>query len=194
MAHRAMMATRVRSATGALTASAHRPAVDFDRSQLRALHGAFAGDRPLAAGYSAQLGISLISRGAAEENRAKSTEHGLTSVLLQQDWEVAEAYQVNGTPSALLVSPDGTVGSTMAGGAEAIRALVAQAVGKGKRGELPMQPTAQGEPCPDCGKVHPNNGQDAQQAVLAGPKIGEPAPPLKLRDLKGKTVNLGRSR
>src|SRR5215208_683588 len=30
----------------------------------------------------------------------------------------------------------------------------------------------------------------AQPAVPAAPKIGEPAPPLKLPDLKGKTVNL----
>jgi len=63
-------------------------------------------------------------------------------------------------------------------------------VGKGKRAELLMQPTSQGELCPDCGKVHANNGQDAQQAVPAGHKIGEPAPTVKLRDVKGKTVNV----
>jgi thiol-disulfide isomerase/thioredoxin/uncharacterized membrane protein YphA (DoxX/SURF4 family) len=140
--------------------------------------------------YSARLGVSLISRGTAEENRAKSAEHGLTSVLLQQDWEVAEAYQVNGTPSAVLVSPDGTVGSPVAGGAEAIRALVADAVGA--PAQLPMhQPTGQGEPCPNCGQVHGANGQAAeQQAVPAGLKIGELAPPVRLRDLKNKKVNL----
>jgi len=63
-------------------------------------------------------------------------------------------------------------------------------VGKGKRAELLMQPTSQGELCPDCGKVHANNGQDAQQAVPVGHKIGEPAPTVKLWDLKGKTLNL----
>jgi peroxiredoxin len=39
--------------------------------------------------------------------------------------------------------------------------------------------------------VRGENGQvAAEQAVPAGSKIGEPAPPLKLPDLKGKKVNL----
>jgi peroxiredoxin len=138
--------------------------------------------------YSAQLSVSLISRGTTEENRAKSTEHGLTSVLLQEDREVSEAYQANATPSAVLVSPDGSVASPVVAGAEAVKALVADAAGA--PAQLPVQPTAQREPCPNCGKVHANGAQDAQQAVSAGLKVGEPAPPLKLRDLKGKTVNL----
>jgi peroxiredoxin len=50
---------------------------------------------------------------------------------------------------------------------------------------------AQGEPCPNCGQVHADNGQaDTQDAVPAGLKIGEPAPTLKLPNLKGKKVNL----
>jgi peroxiredoxin len=50
---------------------------------------------------------------------------------------------------------------------------------------------AQGEPCPNCGQVHAdNNGHAAEQAVPAGPAIGEPAPSLKLPNLKGKKVNL----
>jgi methylamine dehydrogenase accessory protein MauD len=73
------------------------------------------------------LTLSLISRGTAEENRAKMTEHGLQHVLVQQDWEVYEAYQGNGTPSAVVVLPDGTIGSPVVGGAEAISTLVAQA-------------------------------------------------------------------
>ena len=149
--------------------------------------------------YSAQLGVSLISRGTAEENRAKSTEHGLTSVLLQQDWEVSEAYQVKGTPSAVLVNPEGTIGRPLASGLEAIKVLLDQVVGESNQAlpaqptvpqggagqELPMQPTAQGEPCPNCGKVHA-----AVPRVPAGREVGEPAPPLKLRDLAGKKVNL----
>jgi thiol-disulfide isomerase/thioredoxin len=52
------------------------------------------------------------------------------------------------------------------------------------------QPTGQGEPCPNCGQVHADNGQAAEQAVPAGLKIGEPAPPVRLRDLKNRKVNL----
>jgi methylamine dehydrogenase accessory protein MauD len=69
--------------------------------------------------------MALISRGTPEENRAKSTEHGLTDVLLQHDREVAESYQATVTPSAVLVQPDGTIGSPVAIGADAIAQLVA---------------------------------------------------------------------
>jgi len=61
--------------------------------------------------HAEKLTISLISRGNPEENRAKSSEHGLANVLLQKDWEVAQAYLINGTPSAVLVQPGGTVSS-----------------------------------------------------------------------------------
>jgi thiol-disulfide isomerase/thioredoxin len=51
--------------------------------------------------------VSLVSQGDAEKNRAKTAEHGLRHVLLQKAWEVSEAYQVEGTPSAVLVGYDG---------------------------------------------------------------------------------------
>jgi thiol-disulfide isomerase/thioredoxin/uncharacterized membrane protein YphA (DoxX/SURF4 family) len=139
--------------------------------------------------HADKLTISLISRGDPEENRAKSTEHGLTSVLLQEDWEIYEAYQAAGTPSAVIVRSDGTIGSPVASGAEAIRALLGHAVG-GSPVQLPMQPEAQGEPCPNCGKVHPTAGH-AAQAMPEGPKVGEPAPEIKLDDLmSGESVEL----
>jgi peroxiredoxin len=75
--------------------------------------------------YSEKLTISLISRGDPEENRTKASEHGLQHVLLQADWEVAEAYQVKGTPSAVLIAAEGKVGSPVASGEQAIRSLVA---------------------------------------------------------------------
>ena len=138
--------------------------------------------------YADKLVVSLVSRGKPEENRAKMGEHGLSRVLLQKDWEVSEAYRVGGTPSAVLVRPDGTIGSAVVGGAEAIGSLVAYAVGE--RTQLPMHhPQAQGqtrgEPCPDCGKVHA-----AAPTLPAASKVGEPAPEIKLPDLKGNTVGL----
>jgi methylamine dehydrogenase accessory protein MauD len=138
--------------------------------------------------HANKLTVSLVSRGKPEENRAKTGEHGLSKVLLQQDWEVSEAYRVGGTPSAVLVQPDGTIGSAVMGGAEAIRALVAHAVGE--RTQLPLhhpqaQGQARGEPCPDCGKVHA-----AAPTVPAASKVGEPAPEIKLPDLHGNTVGL----
>jgi methylamine dehydrogenase accessory protein MauD len=78
--------------------------------------------------YSEKLTVALISRGEPEENRTKTSEHGVQHVLLQGDWEVAEAYQIKGTPSAVLVMADGKVGSSVASGEEAIRSIVGHVV------------------------------------------------------------------
>jgi hypothetical protein len=42
-------------------------------------------------------------------------------MLLQKDREIAEAYQCWGTPGAVVIRPDGTIGSQIAEGAEAIK-------------------------------------------------------------------------
>jgi peroxiredoxin len=110
--------------------------------------------------YADEVTIVLISRGDPEENRAKSEEHGVEHVLLQQDWEVSEAYQSDGTPSAVLVSPDGTIGSPLARGSEEVEALMAQAVG------------APGPTMP------------------IGKKVSEPAPSFELPDLDGRSIDL----
>jgi peroxiredoxin len=137
--------------------------------------------------HAQKLTLSLISRGEVEENKSKAQEHGLKHVLVQKDWEVSESYEVKGTPSAVLVSPEGKVASLVAGGAEGIRALLSYAVGE--RAQLPMQPPqqphGQGQPCPNCGKVHA-----AAPTVPAAQKVGEDAPQVKLPDLEGHTVEL----
>jgi peroxiredoxin len=122
--------------------------------------------------HAQKLTLALISRGEVEENTTKASEHSLRNVLLQKDWEVSESYEVRGTPSAVLISPDGKVASPVAGGAEGIRALLSYAVGE--RAQLPMQPQqpqTQGQPCPNCGKVHA-----AAPTVPAAQKVGEEAP------------------
>jgi thioredoxin-related protein len=73
-----------------------------------------------------ELTIAIISCDDREENCAMSNEHGLSRVLLEEDLEVSEAYRVSGTPSAILVTPDGTVGSFLAESAEEIEGLVSQ--------------------------------------------------------------------
>ncbi|MBA2277971.1 MAG: redoxin domain-containing protein [Chloroflexia bacterium] len=78
--------------------------------------------------HAARLKVALISRGSSQANRAKSVEHGVAPVLLQQDREVAKSFLAVGTPSAVVVRQDGTIGSPLAGGSEAIRQLVARTV------------------------------------------------------------------
>jgi peroxiredoxin/uncharacterized membrane protein YphA (DoxX/SURF4 family) len=117
--------------------------------------------------------VALISRGTAEANRAKAVEYGLTHVLLQQDREIAEAYQAAGTPSAVLVRRDGTIGSPLAQGAEEIGALMTSTVIPPVPGALPPVAAA--------------NGQRAGPPVA---KVGEPATAFTLPDLRGNQVNL----
>jgi peroxiredoxin len=143
------------------------------------------------------LALALISRGTAEENRAKSGEHGLTQVLLQQDREVMELYAAAGTPSAVLIKPDGGVGSALAQGAEDIRALVARSATGNVPAALPMAayppaPTnGNGSgPCPHCGQYHDQAPPAAAQAMPQGLAVGTPAPALKRPDLAGSQIDL----
>ena len=131
--------------------------------------------------HAAQLTVAMISRGTAEANKGKSAEHGLSHVLLQQDWEVSNAYQAHGTPNAILVRADGTIGSAPAPGAENIRNLVARAVG----GQLPVAAGGNG-PRP---AAQPQ-AQAQPQPVRGAANIGKPAPEVALPDLGGQTVNL----
>jgi uncharacterized membrane protein YphA (DoxX/SURF4 family)/peroxiredoxin len=79
--------------------------------------------------YSEKLTISLISDQSIEKNRAKFAEHGVHHVLVQEDWEVADSYGADATPSAVLITPTGAVGSPLAEGPEAIETLIAQVKG-----------------------------------------------------------------
>jgi peroxiredoxin/uncharacterized membrane protein YphA (DoxX/SURF4 family) len=74
--------------------------------------------------YADDLTLVIISRGAPEVNRAKRDEHGLRSVLLQQGREISRLYDCNGTPGAVLIRADGTIGSLLAMGAEDVADLV----------------------------------------------------------------------
>ena len=107
--------------------------------------------------YSDKLTISLVSELSIEANRAHVADHTLQHVLVQEDWEVGEDYQVEVTPSAILITSDGAVGSSLAEGSDAVETLVAQAVGE--RAQLPM--------------LHPTTAHATQETVPAGPDAGE---------------------
>jgi thiol-disulfide isomerase/thioredoxin len=134
------------------------------------------------------VSIVPISRGTVEANPSKITEHEIAPVLLQRDDEVANAYQVYGTPSAVLVQADGTIGSLVAAGRDAIRALVGHAVGKPE--VLPWAPLLPAQMAN--GQVHDlQHNHHAPSAIIT---IGEPAPPLRFPDLEGQTVDLAHFR
>ena len=131
------------------------------------------------------MNVALVTRGKPEANRSKSAEHGISNLLLQADREVSQAYLANGTPTAVLVRADGTIGSPPAPGAEAIKQLVARTVGS----PAPVQAVA--------ARANGNGNGSADTARQAPPvpappagKTGQPAPELKLPDLDGNEVNL----
>jgi methylamine dehydrogenase accessory protein MauD len=113
-----------------------------------------------------RLGVVLVSEGSAEDNRAKAAAQGVDTILLQRNREVAESYQAWGTPAAVLIRPDGSIGSALVSGIDAIRSLVAQ---------LPAS-TAPAD------RVIP-----VPRVPLA---IGGSVPAIELRDIAGRKTSL----
>lgn len=72
------------------------------------------------------LTIAVLSGGTAEANRAKSSDLDQSRVLLQRDREVMTAYGAIGTPSAVVVRPDGTIAERLAQAEAEIRQLIAR--------------------------------------------------------------------
>jgi thiol-disulfide isomerase/thioredoxin/uncharacterized membrane protein YphA (DoxX/SURF4 family) len=107
------------------------------------------------------LRIALISRGDRDANVAHAREHGVQDVLLQRDRELSEQYEVQGTPSAVIVAPDRTIASAAHAGADAISSLVAS--------HLAVPPLV----------VHQH-----------APQLGRPVPDLTLRTLDGEDATL----
>ena len=134
--------------------------------------------------YIARVNIALVSEGTLEDNRVKSAAHGLTQVLLQKKREVAEAYEAFGTPAAVLVRQDGTIGSPLAQGADTIRSLVNQAAG----GIPQIQVAAR---VPSSLSVRNENGRGhGAAAALPALRIGELPPSLEFQDINHKTIAL----
>ena len=72
------------------------------------------------------MSIVLVSDGTADEVSAEAAEHELANVLLDDGHATYEAYEANGTPSAVVIAPDRTIGSWVVAGSEWIERLVEQ--------------------------------------------------------------------
>ena len=72
------------------------------------------------------LGVIVVGRGSAEENRRKAEQHGMEFPVLLQDrkWKVSKAYETLATPAAFLIGEDGVIARNPAIGRDAILALV----------------------------------------------------------------------
>jgi hypothetical protein len=60
-----------------------------------------------------QLTVVPVNIGTADDGRALAAEHGIETMLVQESAAVLGEYQVSGTPAALVVSPDGSIASSV---------------------------------------------------------------------------------
>jgi thiol-disulfide isomerase/thioredoxin len=137
--------------------------------------------------YADQLTIAIIGQGEPAANRAKTAEHGLTNVLLQETNEVSQLYEAKGTPTGVLIKDDGTIGSAVAPGADAIRALVKRAAFMAPV-RLPVEAANIGNSAAlgSNGALH---GSDDMPVEIEEPDV-ESKPELSLPDLEGNIVTL----
>jgi uncharacterized membrane protein YphA (DoxX/SURF4 family)/cytochrome oxidase Cu insertion factor (SCO1/SenC/PrrC family) len=80
--------------------------------------------------HADKLTLAIVSHGSVEANRAKPGAKQVQHLLLQQDHEVDDAYLIDGTPAAVLVRPDGSVGSPQAATEDMIESIVVGIVGQ----------------------------------------------------------------
>jgi hypothetical protein len=71
-----------------------------------------------------RLTIATVSRGDAWQHEYEVHTLGMRDVGLQREFETILAYRVLGTPSAVLVAPNGRVAAPLAQSGQAIEALV----------------------------------------------------------------------
>ena len=89
--------------------------------------------------HSGELTVALVSDGDPDAIRAEASEYELVNVLVDESLSTYEAYEANGTPSAVLVGDDGTVATWLAAGNDWIESIVQQALaGVGRAPGLPV--------------------------------------------------------
>ena len=131
--------------------------------------------------FAGRLAIAVLSRGSHKANAAKRDEHGMSTLLIQPNRETADAYLTQGTPAAVLIGPDGTIGAPTAGGLDAVRALVASLA---RNGVAPSPASAPADSSPNAAPV-----TRSDPVTPADPPSSD-APEFRLPDLTGRQVSL----
>ncbi len=130
--------------------------------------------------HADEVTVAVLTRGPANGNRAKMREHGIGNVWLDDELAVYEAYEANGTPSAVLIDVQGRIASPIAAGPAQIAELVAWALDPRADPLVPViDVRAQG----------PHQAPQPRPRPLTLP-LGAGAPQLDLRDLAGEPLAL----
>lgn len=130
-----------------------------------------------AAGFS----CAVLSEGSPEDIAAKYGALDAARVLILPDRDVATLYHAWGTPSAILVTADGKIGSRVAQGADSIRALLNSLEQGSLLPAAYMAPTQPPVPMPTQVAVPPLPG------ALA---IGDPLPSIDLPAVDQSRISL----
>jgi thiol-disulfide isomerase/thioredoxin len=113
-----------------------------------------------------RLTLVVVSEGHASEHHQYPVPE---LVLVQERREIAERFQAWGTPSAVLLHPDGTVGSGVAAGAEQIGALVNRVDRMfGPPGEAGSGTSSSAEPGASAGEIELPDLDGIPRPVLEG--------------------------
>lgn len=126
--------------------------------------------------FGDEITVVLISRGDPITNLRK---FGDLAVALQDDREIYDLYDVEGTPTGVLVSRDGLIREPYAPGRAEIRELVMRAM--------------QGTPGPDKGRATNaagNVGAEPELRLAQAPTPGTAGTRLPLPDLDGRYVGI----
>jgi peroxiredoxin len=126
----------------------------------------------------------VITHGDAAENRALASRSGWTCpVLLDDAWQVVDAYNAIGTPSAYLIDGQGRIASSLAVGQEAILALF---------DPLSYSPDVEQLKLLDRARAAGLRVRDTSESRINrdGLKAGEDAPTFVLPDLDGRPRSL----
>lgn len=116
-----------------------------------------------------RITVAFVNRGDRKANEEKAAALGLKNVLLQAGDEVATRFEVYGTPSAVLVGPDGLIQFPTASGLAPIERLFKQAGGDAGLTQLVALPPA-------------------ARSIPA--RVGDVAPEFALQSIAGKSVRL----
>jgi thiol-disulfide isomerase/thioredoxin len=124
--------------------------------------------------HAARASLAVVSGGDLERLRAEADGADPKRFWAQEGRAVAEAFLAYGTPSAVRIEANGTIGSPLALGAEAIRSLLARVAGPAADRLI--------EPLP----VGPTTLPSPKRSLISG----APVPDLSLRSLSGEEVRL----
>ncbi len=125
--------------------------------------------------------LVVISSGSTLEiAEEKRSSHGLERVLFAEDRSIETEFEVPGTPAAVLIRPDGTIGSPVGGGAEEVRWLLNEVL-------TMVQPS---DYQPNAVQLAGLKFEAQHREIIKDSFLGQPAPALELPDLEGNLVQL----